>query len=314
MASHTHAIVQLDRCAGKRRRAPVSPLERRRSPAAVDYDPPFMSRPLVVFDTECATAHGAPHLLEIGAVRAVDGEIVDHFEALVRPEVPIEAEAIEVHGIDEDMVRDARPAAEVIAEFVAFAGEDWLVAHSVMHDAQVLGFEAARHGLALPDTTMIDTLKLVRHCVPDAADHKLDTLVGHFDIEADVQHRALADAVSCWKVMEECLELLTLPDDTVRDRERLLLELVARAGTRVTLAKAGPKMPRLSQRLRRLERACRGRERVTLVYGIEEVPAQLVVSPRVLYQMGDKGYLEAECVRSGLIKTYRLDRVVRVVG
>jgi DNA polymerase III epsilon subunit family exonuclease len=272
-----------------------------------------MSRPLVVFDTECATARGAPHLLEIGAVRAVDGEIVEHFEALVRPEVPIEDEALEVHGIDDDMVRNARTAAEVIAEFTAFAGEDWLVAHSVAQDAQVLGFEAARHGLVLPDTTTIDTLKLVRHCVPEASDHKLDTLVGHFDIETHVHHRALADAVSCWRVLEECLELLTVPGDGERDRDRLLLELVAHAGTRITLAKSRPKLPKLSQRLRPLERACRDRERVTLVYGVEEVPAQLSVAPRILYAMGDKGYLEAECLRSGLLKTYRLDRVQRVV-
>jgi hypothetical protein len=203
--------------------------------------------------------------------------------------------------------------AEVIADFVAFAGEDWLVAHSVAQDAQVLGFEAARHGLVLPDTTTIDTLKLVRHCVPEASDHKLETLVAHFDIEADVRHRALADAVSCWRVLEECLELLSLPDDVERDRERLLSELVVRAGTRITLASSRPKAPRLSQRLRRLERACRERERVTLVYGIEEVPAQLLVAPRILYSMGDKGYLEAECARSGLIKTYRLDRVARVL-
>src|SRR4051812_3425299 len=159
--------------------------------AVRDYDPRSMSRPLVVFDTECATSRGAPHLLEVGAVRVVDGEIVEHFEALVRPEVPIEAEAIDVHGIDEDMVRDARSAPEVTADFVAFAREDWLVAHSVAQDAQVIGFEAARHRLELPDTTMLDTLKLARHCVPDASDHKLDTLAGHFDVEMDVHHRAL---------------------------------------------------------------------------------------------------------------------------
>lgn len=272
-----------------------------------------MSRPLVVFDTECATSRGAPHLLEVGAVRAADGEVVEHFEALVRPEVPIEAEALEVHGIDDDMVRDARPAAEVIADFVAFAGDDWLVAHSVAQDAQVLGFEAARHRLELPDSPMLDTLKLARHCVPDASDHKLDTLAGHFDVEAEVRHRALADAVTCWKVLEACIEMLGVPDEGGADRGKIFAELLARAGTRTTLAGSKPRMPRLSPRLRKLERACRERERVTLLYGVDETPAQLLVAPRILYSMGDKAYLEAECARSGTIKTYRLDRVMRVL-
>ena len=39
-----------------------------------------MSRPLVVLDTETATCQGAPHLLEIGAVRVESGEIQDSFE------------------------------------------------------------------------------------------------------------------------------------------------------------------------------------------------------------------------------------------
>ncbi len=34
-----------------------------------------MNAPLVVFDTETAALHGAPHLIELGAVRVVDGEV-----------------------------------------------------------------------------------------------------------------------------------------------------------------------------------------------------------------------------------------------
>jgi hypothetical protein len=38
----------------------------------------------------------------------------------------------------------------------------------------------------------------------------------------------------------------------------------------------------------------------------------LPVTPRLLFEQGERAYLEAECARSGLIKTYRLDRVQRV--
>jgi hypothetical protein len=31
-----------------------------------------------------------------------------------------------------------------------------------------------------------------------------------------------------------------------------------------------------------------------------------------LFESGRRGYLEGECVRSGTLKTYRLDRVLRV--
>lgn len=277
-----------------------------------------MSPSLVVFDTETATCRGAPHLLEIGAVRIVDGDIAEHFEALVRPEVPIDDDAFAVHGIADHDVRDARSANEVIEAFVAFVGGDWLAAHNAMFDANVLGFEAARHALVLPGGPLLDSLKLARRFIPEAEDHKLETLTRHLELDVDVHHRALADAVSCWKVIEECIARLTESRVAEANGESALEdvwgELLARAGGRSSLASGGPKPPRLSPRLRRLEAACRERARVTLVYGGDDSVAQLAVAPRLLFEMGDKGYLEAECIRSGTIKTYRLDRVQKVLA
>ena len=55
--------------------------------------------------------------------------------------------------------------------------------------------------------------------------------------------------------------------------------------------------------------------RITLLYGSKlEPPARLEVLPRFLFERRDKGYLEAECRRSGTLKTYRLDRVHRVLA
>ena len=287
-----------------------------------------MSPALIVFDTETATCRGAPHLLEIGAIRIVDGDIAEHFEALVRPEVPIDDMAFSVHGISDADVRDARTANEVLEAFARFAGEDWLAAHNAMFDANVLGFEAARHALALPGGPLLDSLKLARRFIPEAEDHKLETLTRHLELDVDVHHRALADAVSCWKVIEECIARLNTArsaaaqvteaqgSDALLETalEDVWGELLVRAGGRASLLSAGPKPPRLSPRLRALEAACRDRSRVTLLYGGEGALAQISVAPRILFEMGDKGYLEAECVRSGTIKTYRLDRVQKVLA
>lgn len=271
-----------------------------------------MSRPLVVFDTETATGRGAPHLLEIGAVRVVEGEVVGQFERFVRPEVPIDDTVRAIHGIDDGMVRDADPAPVVLQDFLRFLGDDWLVAHNAAFDANVLGFEAARHGLALPAVPVLDTVKLARRYVPDANDHKLETLTRHLDIDVDVHHRALADAVSCWKVLEACVEALLAAPDAPRG-EAVWLELLARGGGRLLLSTSGPRTPKVPQRLRALERACRDRDHVVLVYGEEGAPARLAVAPRILYEMGERAYLEAECTRTGTLKTYRLDRVQRVL-
>ena len=291
-----------------------------------------MNRPIVVLDTETATRHLPPHLIEIGAVRVVDGDIVDHFESLVRPQVAIAPEATLVHGITDEMVRDAPDTAEVLARFTAWVGADWMAAHAAGFDAATLGFEYLRWGVAMPPGPILDTLKIARRCIGDAPDHKLETLCQHLDIEVDVHHRALADAVSCWKVLEVCLERLaerrpaTVEVDSSTDDDASMAiaplvtlptsswsELLNESGPLLTVAGGMPRGPRLSPRLRALEGACAARSKVTLVYGEGQEVSRLPVEPRLLYANDGKGYLEAECARSGTLKTYRLDRIQKVL-
>lgn len=261
-----------------------------------------MSRPILSVDTETATLHGPPHLLELGAVRAVDGEIVDHFESFVCPEIEIDPGATAIHGISAEDVRSAPVVAEVLEAFRDWAGDDWLVAHNASFDAHVLGFEYARAGIDPPPGAMYCSLKLARKRVPDSPDHKLPTLADHLEIEVDALHRALADAVTCWKVVEACLA----------DGGELLRD----GGPPTSIAGNGPARPRrFPQRLRKLDAACRDRASVTLLYGgdADSAPARLPVRPRLCYQGRDHAYLEAECELSGILKTYRLDRIQRVL-
>lgn len=269
-----------------------------------------MDRPLVVLDTETANCRGAPHLLEIGAIRVVAGEVVEQFESLVRPEVPIEPEVTAIHGIDESMIVDAPPTAEVLARFLAWLGDDWMAAHNAEFDARVLGFECVRWRLDVPSGLVIDTLKLARKLIREAPDHKLATLCEHLELEEGVHHRALADATWCWKVLEEC---------AARVRGGAPVgwpELASLAGTPTTIERGMPRVARgLKPRLRALADACRERERVTLLYGEPPAPpTPLEVLPHFLYDLGERTYLEAECLRSGTLKTYRLDRVQRVLA
>ena len=266
-----------------------------------------MDLTLVILDTETATLRGPPHLLELGAIRVVGAEIVDRFEALVRPEVPVDPQASEFHGIFEQMLADADPAAAVLERFSAWVGEDALVAHNADFDGRVLAFEYARARSAPPPGFLIDTLKLSRKLIPEAPDHKLETLCEHLQLEEGVHHRALADAVWCWKVLEACMERLGPEPCSVA-------RLVQASGSTSTIAACRPRLrSSLKSRHRPLERACQDREPVTLVYGDgDSAPVPLSVLPRVLYDMGERSYLEAECLMSGTIKTYRLDRVHRV--
>jgi DNA polymerase III epsilon subunit family exonuclease len=266
-----------------------------------------MDQPLVIIDTETATLRGAPHLLELGAILVVDGEIAERFEALVRPEVPVDPLASDFHGIFESMIVDAQPAASVLEQFSAWVQDHPLVAHNADFDGRVLAFEYSRARQSPPPGVLIDTLKLARKCLPESPDHKLQTLCEHLQLEQGTHHRALADAVWCWQVLEACLERME-PSPTT------LAGLIAAAGASTSIADCQPRVRALlKQRHRPLEHAIQSREPVTLVYGETDTsPVPLSVLPRVLYDMGARSYLEAECLASGTIKTYRLDRVHKV--
>ena len=265
-----------------------------------------MDSSLIILDTETATLLGAPHLLELGAVRVVDGEIEDQFESLVCPQVEIEPGATEIHGIRQEDVLQAPDAPEVLTAFRDWAGEGWLAAHNAPFDAGVLGYEHARHGLTPPPGIFIDSLILARKHVPESIDHKLVTLCQHLELEEGPHHRALSDAVYCWMVIAECMERM--------DGEPSWAELANQCGAPLTIEGSLPRPPRINRRLRPLEEAVRTGAELTLLYGeSDQSPTQLGVRPRFLFQRNKTGYLEAECLRSYTLKTYRLDRVHKVL-
>jgi DNA polymerase-3 subunit epsilon len=121
-----------------------------------------MDRPLVCLDTETATLGGPPHLVELGAVRIVDGEVADHFVSFVRPLVEIDPDATAIHGITEEDVAGADAAPEVLARFLDWLGDDWMAAHNAPFDARVLAFELARADLPAPAQPLLDSLRLAR--------------------------------------------------------------------------------------------------------------------------------------------------------
>src|SRR2546430_14649182 len=68
----------------------------------------------VVVDVEAAASRSTPtRIIEIGACRVVRGEIVDEFETLINPELPVPRFISALTGITDEMVRAAPPFAQI---------------------------------------------------------------------------------------------------------------------------------------------------------------------------------------------------------
>lgn len=143
--------------------------------------------------TGLSPAHGA-RPTEIAVVMVRGGEIVDRFQSLMNPGVPIPYDIQAFTGITDAMVRRAPSVRSVMAEAVRFVGRDPIVAHNASFDRKFWESEAA----ALPDSgssSFLCSLLLARRLFPNAPNHKLATLVSALRLPSDGRfHRALADA------------------------------------------------------------------------------------------------------------------------
>jgi len=160
----------------------------------------------VTFDFETTDNDAATcGVVEIGAARVVNGQIVDRFHAMVNPFRPIAPKATAIHGYTDADVANAAPFSEVFTQFRAFVGSDVLIAHNGMKfDVPVLRrLAAGRDGV---DTlAFYDTFPLVRSLSQDSG--KQEDIAHRFGIDCGRAHHALDDAITLAHIYRELQKL-----------------------------------------------------------------------------------------------------------
>lgn len=143
----------------------------------------------------------ADRIVEVACV-CIDGDrIVNRWSTLVDPGTPIPPRASDVHGITDAMVAGAPAAADALAELRRIVRGRTLVAHYARFDLSFLGSLRRRGAVC--------TLRLARALVPEAPNHKNQTLrhVLRIDRRAGEPlsaHRALDDAIVTGHVLLAC--------------------------------------------------------------------------------------------------------------
>lgn len=165
----------------------------------------------IAFDLETTgTVPGVDQIVEIGAVRFINGQVDAVFSTLIDPMRPIPAGASAVNGITDDMVQ-GKPLIDTILEpFTEFCGEDCVVAHNAPFDTQFLIADYKRHELPTPRGVILDTLPIARRVLPGLPNYKLGTLVQQFKIPSSDFHRAEEDATYCGKVFLELVRRISV--------------------------------------------------------------------------------------------------------
>ena len=158
----------------------------------------------VVFDLE--TTGVSPYndeVIEISAVKARKGKVVEEFSELVNPQRTIPFAASRVNNITDDMVSDAPFFDEVLRHFLEFVGEDVLVGHNIQSfDMKFIYRDCERYFHQLITNDYVDTLILAKRCFPEWRHRRLGDLADYYGISTRGAHRALADCRMNQRVFE----------------------------------------------------------------------------------------------------------------
>jgi DNA polymerase-3 subunit epsilon len=164
----------------------------------------------IAFDLETTGfLPGVDRIVELGAVRFVNGEVDAIFSTLIDPLMAMPAGASKVNGITDDMLKGKPKIEELLEPFAEFCADDFLVAHNAAFDTQFLTKDIEKCESKAPRGVILDSLPLARKVFPGMANYKLGTLVQHLSIPGSGFHRAEEDASFCGKVFLKIIEKMT---------------------------------------------------------------------------------------------------------
>lgn len=173
----------------------------------------------VVIDTETTGLdYSFCDIIEVCAMRYVDGKCTDIFSSLVKPReqfvldpntgdwIPrfVDGFITELTGITNEMLAIAPEPTEIMPKLHTFIGDSVLLAHNAHFDINFLYDAMDQYcGIALRND-FIDTLRMARRVFPELEHHRLSDIAQACGITPDCSHRAEADcraAAECYAVM-----------------------------------------------------------------------------------------------------------------
>ena len=160
----------------------------------------------VTFDFETSGLRkDTREIIEIGAAKIKDGQIVDTFDTLVEPKNEVDPEALKLNKINLDEIEKAPESEVVLPLFRDF-----------IKDYTIIGYNSTTFDLPILKSYVgevkndhKDVFYISKSKIQNIPNYKLTTIASYLLVDTSNCHRALDDAIITYKCYEK---LLTLPD------------------------------------------------------------------------------------------------------
>ena len=168
----------------------------------------------VVFDLETTGLNpDQDEVIEIGAKKVAEGDVVGNFHSLIRVSKSIPDKVTALTGIDSKLLaNEGKHAEDVLVDFLSFIGDMSLVAHNIGYDRRFLENLCERYHKPYITNRLVDTLYLSQKFFKGLDSYKLEDLAKHLQLERSNFHRSMDDAETTRQLYEKLLNFVSSAD------------------------------------------------------------------------------------------------------
>lgn len=169
----------------------------------------MLSKDCVVMDIETTGLDSTnDSILEIGALKIRNHQVVDTFQIYIKQDKPIPVEIVELTQITDDMVKQGCSLATAIFKFREFIGIDLLVGYNVKFDLEFIQQAIRRLHESRIRNRCADVFILMKKFEPSLSDYRLESVFDFLQTSGQliqessdfISHRALDDCEKCRQI------------------------------------------------------------------------------------------------------------------
>lgn len=132
-------------------------------------------------------------IIELSAIKVVDGKEASSFSELVNPGYSISNFITNLTGITDEMLEKSETIEKVLPQFLNFIGGDIVLGYNAHFDVNFIYDNTLKNLNTYFNNEILDIYRFARILIKDSKNHRLETMVDYFSIRHDRLHRGLED-------------------------------------------------------------------------------------------------------------------------